>query len=217
MKLRSSCSAPSIPRPTDPSGAGVQDGANLTPKPAAQRSRARACKVVAGAEAGGVTRVTLVSNMASESAAEVARERKTLSRAEPRSRSERARISPRTSRLPVSGSSVSMTEHLADSGGAASVGAFGRSSSVSQKSVAENCSRPAVRVATVPAGSPVGKTVVGRLSAPIRPRVRPTSLSGPPLVRASGAPFSVRPFLSGSLRRRPRSRRTAGGASRDGS
>ena len=144
MKLCSSCSAPSIPRPTAPSGTGVQDGAKLTPKPASQRSSARACKVVAGAEAGGVTRVALVSRTASESAAEIVRERKTFSRAEPRSRSERASISPRTSRLPVSGSSVSKTEHPAGRGRAGSVCPFGRSSIVFQESVAENSSRPAV-------------------------------------------------------------------------
>jgi hypothetical protein len=217
MKLCSSCSAPSIPRPTDPSGTGVQDGAKVTPKPASQRSNARACKAGAGAEAGDATRVALVRRTASESAAEVARVRKTFSRAEPRSRSERASISPRTSRLTVSGSSVSKTEHRAVSGRAGSVGASGRSSSPLQESVAENSSRPAVRVAMVPAGSPVGNTVVDRLSTPTRPLVRPTSLSGSPLVLASAAPFAGRPFVSGSLRRRPQSRRTAGGASRGGS
>jgi hypothetical protein len=184
MKLCSSCSAPSIPRPTAPPGTGVQDGANLTPKPASLRSSARVCKVVAGVEAGGVTRAALVSSTASESAAEVVRERKTFCRAEPRSRSERANISPRIPRLPVSGSSVSTTVHLAVSGRTGSVGACGRSSTLFQESVAENSSRPAVQVATVPAGSPVGNTVVGRLSAMMRPRVWPTSLSGPPLVPA---------------------------------
>jgi hypothetical protein len=185
MKPCSSCSAPRIPRPIAPSGTGVQDGASLTAKPASQRSSARACKAVAGAETGGVTRVALVSRTASKSAAEVVRERKTFSRAEPRFRSERARISPRISRLRVSGSSVSTTEHFAVSGRAGSVGVCGRSSILLQESVAENSSRPAVRVATVPAGSPVGNTVVGgRLAALSRPRVGPTSLSGPPLVVA---------------------------------
>ena len=184
MKLSSSCSAPSIPRPTAPSGTGVQDGANLTPKPASLRSSARVCKVVAGAEAGGMTRAALVSSTASVSAAEVVKERKTSCRTEPRSRSERASISPRIPRLPFSGSSVSTTEHLAVSGRTGSVGVCGRSSSLFQESVAENSSRPAVQVATVPAGSPVGNTVVSRLSALTRPRVWPTSLSGPPLFLA---------------------------------
>ena len=184
MKLSSSCSAPRIPRPTAPFGTGVQEGANLTSKPASLRSSARVCKVMAGAEAGGVTRITLVSSTASESAAEAVRERKTFCRAEPRSRSERASISPRISRQPVSGSSVSTTEHLAVSGRTGSVGACGRSSTLFQESVAENSSRPAVHVATVPAGSPVGNTVVSCPSALTRPRVWLTSLSGPPLVPA---------------------------------
>ena len=141
-------------------------------------------KVVAGAEAGGVTRAALVSSTASVSAAEVVRERKTFCRTEPRSRSERASISPRIPRLPVSGSSVSTTEHLAVSGRTGSVGVCGRSSTLFQESVAENSSRPAVQVATVPAGSPVGNTVVSGLSALTRPRVWPTSLSGPPLFLA---------------------------------
>ena len=217
MKLCSSCSAPSIPRPTAPSGTGVQDGANLTPNPASLKSSARVCNVVAGAEAGGVTRAALVSSTASKSAAEVVRERKTFCRAEPRSLSERASISPRIQRLPVSGSSVSTTEHLAVSGRVGSVGACGRSSTLFQESVAENSSRPAVRVATVPAGSPVGNTVVGRLSAPMRPRVWPTSLSGGPLVAARGLPSLGWPPVSESLHRRPQSRRTAGGVLRDGS
>jgi hypothetical protein len=216
-KLCSSCSAPSIPRPTAPSGTGVQDGAKVTWKPASLRSSARACRVVAGAEAGDVTRVALVSRTASESAAEVVRARKTSSRAEPRSRSERASISPRMPRLPVSGSSVSRMEHLAVSGRAGRVGEGGRSSTVFQESVAENSSRPAVQIAMVPAGSPVGKTVVNRLSALRRARVWPTSLSGPPLVPARVLPFAGQPFVSESLRRRPRNRRTAGGASRGGS
>src|SRR5215208_5234565 len=101
-KFSSSCSAPRTPRPTAPSGTGVHDGPNLTSKPASLRSSARACKVVAGAEAGAVTRSALVSSTASESTAEVVRERKTVCRAEPRSRSERASISPRISRLPAS-------------------------------------------------------------------------------------------------------------------
>jgi hypothetical protein len=182
MKFCSSCSAPSTPRPTAPSGTGVQDGANLTSKPASQRSSARACKVVAGAEAGGVTRVALVSRTASESAAVVVRERKRVSRAEPRSRSERARISPRIPRLHLAGSLVSTTEHRAVSGRAGSVGACDMSSTLSQETVAENSISPAELVASIPAGSPVGNTVVSRLSALTRHRVPPASLSGPRLV-----------------------------------
>lgn len=181
----SSCSAPRTPRPTAPSGTGVHDGANLTRKPASQRSSARDCKVVAGTEAGGITQAALVSRTASESAAVIVRERRMVSRAEPRSRSERARISPRISRLGIAGSSVSTTEERAVSGRAGSVGDRDTSSRLSQESVAENSIRPAVLVAMVPAGSPVGSTaVVSWLSAPRRPRVPPASLSGPSFVPA---------------------------------
>src|SRR5215212_7597885 len=81
MKLSSSCSAPSIPRPIVPSGTGDQDGANLTSKPASHRSSARVCKVVAGAEAGGVTRAALVSSAASEGGGGAVRERRGFGRA----------------------------------------------------------------------------------------------------------------------------------------
>ncbi len=181
----SSCSAPSTPRPSVPSGTGVHDGANLTRKPASQRSSASACKEVAGAEPGDHTRVALVSRMASERAAVIVRERKTVSRAEPSSRSERARISPRISRLGIAGSSVSTTEERAASGKVGSVGERGTCSKLSQERVAENSIRPAVLVAMVPAGSQVGSTaVVSRLSAPRRRRVPPAFLSGPPFAPA---------------------------------
>jgi hypothetical protein len=181
----SSCSAPRTPRPNIPSGTGVHDGANPTRKPASQRSSARACKVAAGAGRGGVTRAALVSRTAPDKAAVIVRERKTVSSAEPRSRSERARISPRISRLHRAGSSVSTTAQRAVSGRVGNVGASGTSSRLSQESVAENSIRPAVQVAMVPAGSPVVSTaVVSRLSAPRRPRDPPASLSGQPSVPA---------------------------------
>jgi hypothetical protein len=181
----SSCSAPRTPRPTAPSGTGVHDGANLTRKPASRRSSARACKGVAGVEPGGATRAALVSRTAPESAAVIVRERRIVSRAEPRSRSERARISPRISRLAHAGSSVSTTVQRAVSGRAGSVGDRGTCSRLSQQRVAENSISPAVLVAMVPAGSPVASTaVVSRLSAPRRPRDLPGPLSGPPFVPA---------------------------------
>src|SRR5215212_3513956 len=216
-KRSNSRSAPRTPRPTVPSGTGVHEGANLTQNPASHRSNAKAWRVAAGAEPGGVTRATLVSRMASESAAVIVRERKTDSRAEPRSSSERARISPRISRPPFAGSSISTTEHRAVSGRVGSVGAGTASSSLSQESVAENSIRPAVLVATIPAGSGVGSTAATRLSTLRGPRIPPAPFSGPPFPLALALPPAGRPWVPGLRRRRPQSRRTADGASRDDS
>src|SRR5215207_2489874 len=215
--LSSAFSAPRTPSPTVPRGTGVHDGANLTWKPASQRSNARACRVVAGAEPGGIPRAALVSRTASESDAVIARERNTLSRAEPRSSSERARISPRISRLCSAGSSVSTRDHRAISGRAWSVGTGTTSSDLSQESVAEKSIRPAVRVAMVAAGSLVGTTAVSRLSAVTRPLVPPALLSGQPLVQPRALPRSGRSCHPELPRRRQRSRRTVSGASRGGS
>src|SRR5215216_5083468 len=206
-KRSNSRSAPRTPRPTVPSGTGVHDGANLTRKPASQRSNAKAWRVADGAEPGGVTRAALVWRMASESAAVIVRERKMVSRAEPRSPSERARISPRISRPPFAVSSVSTTEHRAVSGRVGSVGAGGTSSILSQENPAENSIRPAVLVATVPAGSGVGSTAAILFSALRRPRFPPALALPPP----------GRQGIPGLRRRRPQSRRTADGASRDDS
>jgi hypothetical protein len=182
----------------------------VTPKPASQRSRASACNVLDGVATGASVRVALVSRTASERAAVMVRERRTASRTEPRSVAERARISPLIVRVWPARSSVSTTEHRAHSGGGGSVVRGGICSMVSQQSVAENSTRPAVRVAMVPAGSPVGSTAASGLAASRRPPLRPTSLSGPPLVGASGLPLAVRRCHPGPRRRRPRSRRTAG-------
>jgi hypothetical protein len=212
-----SLSAPRIPRPTAPTGTGIHEGANATPKPASQRSRASACNVPGGVAAGAAVRVALVSRTASERAAVMVRERKTVSRADPRPVAERARISPMIARLWLAGSSVSNTEHRAHSGSGGSEGVGSICSRVSQQSVAENSMRPAVPVAMVPAGSPVGSTAAGRRAASRRPPFRPASLSGPPLVGASELPLAVRPFHPLPRRRRPRSRRTVGVAAGDGS
>jgi hypothetical protein len=209
-KSSSSLSAPRTPRPTTPTGTGIQEGANVTPKPASQRSRASACNVLGGVAAGALRRDALVSRTASERAAVMVRERSTVSRAEPRSVAERARISPMISRVWLAGSSVSTTEHRAHSDREGSVGAGGICARVSQQSVAEKSIRPAVRVAMVPAGSPVGSTAASGFAASTRPPFRPASLSGPPLVGTSEPPLAVRPYHLESRRRRPRTRRTAG-------
>ena len=216
-KPSSSFSAPRTPRPTAPKGTCVHEGAKVTPMPASQRSRARVCNVLGGVAAGEAVRVTLVSRTASERAAVMVRERRTVSKAEPRSVSQRARISPMISREWLAGSSVSTTEYRAHSGSGGSVGAGCICSMVSHWSVAENSIRPAVRVVMVPAGSPVGSTAAGGLAASRRPRFRPASLSGPPLVGAWELPLAVRPCHPGLRRRRPRSRRTAGAAVGGGS
>ena len=208
-KPRSSSSAPPTPRPIPPSGTGVHEGASRTGKPAFHRSSASACNVVAGAEPGDETRAARVSRSASESDAAIVSDRRTVSRAEPRSRSESARISPRTSRRPSAGSSVSTTEHRTFSGKTGSVGAGGTSSEHFHENFAENSTRPAVRVAIVQAGSLVGSTAVSRLSARRRPRVPPASLSAPPVAPAWRSPAPLRGPPPEPYRRPPQSRRTA--------
>jgi hypothetical protein len=183
IKARSLPSAPPTPSPISPSASGVHVGANLTGKPASRTSSASVCNGPAGARRTGCWRVALVSSMASASAAAMVRERNTFSRAEPRSASERARISPSISRVSAP-SSVSTTERRAPVGMVRSVGSTGTSSALLKESFALNSTRPAERVATVPAGSPVGRTDASRGPAPSRPRASPVSLSGPPSPRA---------------------------------
>jgi hypothetical protein len=167
--------------------------------------------------AGPSVRVALVSRTASERAAVMVRERRMVSRADPRSVAERARISPMISREWLAGSSVSTTEHRAHAGKGGSVGAGGICSGVSQQSVAENSIRPGVLVAMVPAGSPVGSTAASGLAASRMAPLRPASLSGQPLVGASGLPLAVRTYHPGPRRRRLRTRRIAGVAAGGGS
>ena len=132
-----------------------------------------------------MTRAALVSNTASESAAEAVRVRKTYCRAEPRSSSERA------SNLAQDPTPAASRDHPSRRRNIALSRAWRQALAPAaglrhlfQESVAENSSRPAVQVATVPAGSPVVNTGVGRLSALRTPLLWPTSLSGQPLVPA---------------------------------
>jgi hypothetical protein len=211
-KRLNSASAPLNPTATPPSGEGVQEGPNRTAKPAFQRSRARACTTPDGAASGCATRTTRVSRTASESAAVAVRDRSTVSRASPRSRRVRASTSPRSSRRASPGASVSTTEHRTRPGSVGSVGPGGASSARSQRSVAPNSATPAVRVATVPAGSPVGRTRVRSPAARARDGIPPASLSGRPAPRARRAPARPPrwPSRSGHWRRRSRGRAGAG-------
>jgi hypothetical protein len=214
IKARSLPSSPPTPSPSSPSESGVHVGANRTGKPASRTSSASVCNGPAGAGRTGCWRVALVSRVASASAAAMVRERSTFSRAEPRSASERARISPSNSRVPAP-SSVSRTERRAPVGRIRSVGFTGTSSALLKESFALNSTRPAERVATVPAGSPVGRTAASRGPVPSRPRAPPVSLSVPP------SPRAWRPGLRWVLPALPytprRSRRTGGGDAGDGS
>jgi hypothetical protein len=189
----------------------------VTPKPAFQRSRANACNASEGVATGASVRAALVSRTAPESAAVMVRERRTVSRAEPSSAAERARISPRMARVPSARSSVSTREHRVFPGREGSVGAGGILSMVCQESVAENSIRPAAHVAMVPAGSRVGSTGASGLAAWRRARDPPIRLSGPPLVGLSALLLAARRPHPGPHRRRGRSRRTAGVAARGGS